>query len=858
MPLPPDELLALALSRPAEALRVARDVLASRPSAFEASVAHQACGLVLRDFGDIDEAVRELRTARRYAQKAGDPDREADVMASLGVALVHAGFTRRGLSALDAAVNRSVDKELLGRILIKRVNALLVLGRYDEALADAQEAVALTSAAQHPLWEARALTHRAAAYLGVGAVARADRDYARTEALFAEVGQEVEYASTRHERGIATFASGDVPTALAQLDDAQRRFRDLGAFEPELYVNRCTVLLAAGLSRDALADIDAAVARIEQLRGSATRRAELLLCAALAAYAADDFAGAAQRSVDALKLFRRQHRPWWTARAELVLLQARFAGDGDQSESSLRRAQRVAAELDELDSTRATEAHLLAGRLALARGEADVALPHLRSAAHARSRGLWTSSTGWLAQAMLCEGEARWRGMLAACDRGLHDVHVYLRTLGATELRVLATARGSALAGLALRHAVRRWNARELLRWSERWRAVALAVAPVRPPRDEDLATDLAALRHLTLRLDADAPAHLHRERRRLETAVRQRVLRTPRASANATAPFQSTELLEHLGSTDLIELTDVDGELYAVVAGRNQVRMHHVGSMAKAEYSLARALFALRRDSERQRTRPLDMEAIGARLEADLLNDATRLLHNGPVVVIPTGRLHAVPWAMLPSLRDRPISVAPSASAWLRARQAGPPDDARIVLVGGPRLSTGTTEVRRLAQQYPNATVLAEGTASVDRVMAAIDGAWLVHIAAHSTFRADSPLFSAIELDDGPLTVYDLERLHRAPYRVVLSSCNSAVGAPTGADELLGMVSSLISLGAAGIVATVVPVDDPTTVPLMLSLHDHLSGGSPLPQALAMARHSAADDVVARTTAASFLAFGV
>jgi hypothetical protein len=50
------------------------------------------------------------------------------------------------------------------------------------------------------------------------------------------------------------------------------------------------------------------------------------------------------------------------------------------------------------------------------------------------------------------------------------------------------------------------------------------------------------------------------------------------------------------------------------------------------------------------------------------------------------------------------------------------------------------------------------------EKVMAAIDGAWLVHMAAHGTFRADSPLFSAIELDDGPLTVYDLERLRRAP----------------------------------------------------------------------------------------------
>jgi CHAT domain-containing protein len=134
---------------------------------------------------------------------------------------------------------------------------------------------------------------------------------------------------------------------------------------------------------------------------------------------------------------------------------------------------------------------------------------------------------------------------------------------------------------------------------------------------------------------------------------------------------------------------------------------------------------------------------------------------------------------------------------------------------------------------------VLADGGAVAERVMAAMDGAWLVHVAAHGTFRADSPLFSAIELDDGPLTVYDLERLRRAPYRVLLSSCNSAIGVAVGADELLGLVSALISLGSAGVVASVVPVNDPATVPLMLALHDHLRAGSGLAEALALAQYA-------------------
>jgi CHAT domain-containing protein len=224
---------------------------------------------------------------------------------------------------------------------------------------------------------------------------------------------------------------------------------------------------------------------------------------------------------------------------------------------------------------------------------------------------------------------------------------------------------------------------------------------------------------------------------------------------------------------------------------------------------------------------------------------------------VVPTGKLHAVPWGLLPSLRERATAVTPSASAWLRARRAPRPDEDRVVLVGGPRLVTGDAEVRHLVRRYPDAMVLADGDATADRVMAAMDGAWLVHMAAHGTFRGDSPLFSAIELDDGPLTVYDLERLKQAPYRVVLSSCSSAIGVAVGADELLGLVSALISLGSAGVVASVVPVNDPATVPLMTALHDHLRAGSDLAGALTLARHAVSDDPVAQATAFSFIALG-
>jgi CHAT domain-containing protein len=115
------------------------------------------------------------------------------------------------------------------------------------------------------------------------------------------------------------------------------------------------------------------------------------------------------------------------------------------------------------------------------------------------------------------------------------------------------------------------------------------------------------------------------------------------------------------------------------------------------------------------------------------------------------------------------------------------------------------------------------------------------------------------LRLDDGPLTVHDLCRLQRAPYRLVLSSCESGVAAPTGADELLGLASALIPLGTAGLLASIVPVNDEESVPLMQIVHARLRAGDSLAAALRAGRVEAATSgrPLARATAASFVAFG-
>jgi CHAT domain-containing protein len=63
----------------------------------------------------------------------------------------------------------------------------------------------------------------------------------------------------------------------------------------------------------------------------------------------------------------------------------------------------------------------------------------------------------------------------------------------------------------------------------------------------------------------------------------------------------------------------------------------------------------------------------------------------------------------------------------------------------------------------------------------------------------------------------------------MVLPSCDSGVQASAGADELLGLVNSLLPLGTAGVIAAIVPLNDEATVPAMLALHQHLRAGRSL-----------------------------
>ena len=685
-------LLILAHSRPAEALARARGVLARQPPvpAATASVAHQAAGIALRDLGYPADGLAELRRALRSARASGQAQRQADVRASLGVTMVLAGRTAQGMAHLDSAalVARGV---LAGRVLMRRAGVLSLLGRRDQALCDLNQVVAILHRHRDFLWEARARSHRGLLLLEMGQTRRADADFSSAEQQFRLTGQEWEYATARHNRGLVAAASGHVPGALEFLAEAGRCYDQLGTPMLDVAIDRCAVLLSAGLAADAWAETDtAARGPGRDVRGS-TKFAELLYSCATAALAAGDPLAAADRAEQAARLFRRQRRERWSARTRLVLVRARHAG-GDTSPGAYRLACSVARQLDAMRADETPEAHLLAGQLALLRGAAARAEDHLAAAARPRRGGpALTRSRAWLARALLCQLRGQQPQMLAACRRGLAILAEHQQMLGASELRAAVTAHGRELAAIGQRAALDCGNSRQLLAWSERWRATASATRPARLPRDGELARDLSALREVGRRLDHDLVAAaqvpaLRRERARLEAAVRARILRTPGTAAARSRPFTVPALLRALGSAVLIELIELDGTLHAVTVRRSGIRVHTVGSAADAAREVDFARFLLGLAHGRPVADPGQALADAGRLlEQALLGPAAAGLDAGPVVIVPPGRLNAIPWGLLPVLRGRPVSVSPSAAAWLRASSAPEPGHRGVTLVAGP-----------------------------------------------------------------------------------------------------------------------------------------------------------------------------
>jgi hypothetical protein len=347
-----------------------------------------------------------------------------------------------------------------------------------------------------------------------------------------------------------------------------------------------------------------------------------------------------------------------------------------------------------------------------------------------------------------------------------------------------------------------------------------------------------------------------------LEREIRDRSRSAPGATAEqAPAPVGVPALAAQLGSTALIELVVLDGSLHALTVVDGRTRLRRLGSVSEMVALLDQIGFALHRlirwtTTGRAASAALRLLRHAASQLDEILLRPLAEIGDRSIVIVPTGRLQCLPWAVLPSCRGRPVTVSSSSTLWHRAASSDLGGPGHLVAAAGPTLPGASTEARAVADVHGIRPLLPPES-TVDAVLMAMDGAALVHLAAHGRLAAHNPLFSDLLLADGPLLAYDLEKLEQAPHTVVLAACDSARSVVCAGDELLGLSASFVSQGTTQLIASMLPVLDAETAPVMIAFHRLVAGGRAPAVALAEAQQQTTDDLAAMAAGAGFVCLG-
>ena len=373
----------------------------------------------------------------------------------------------------------------------------------------------------------------------------------------------------------------------------------------------------------------------------------------------------------------------------------------------------------------------------------------------------------------------------------------------------------------------------------EQARHLTQQVVPLRPPPDPDLAADLAELR--MMRADdsewmSDPRAVTIRERAR-----ERQWTQTGRARLQERVSLG--DLQDALDEqTALVAYVYTGDSLTALVVTRARADLVPLHDVPEAR----RALPGLRADldmSASVRTGPMrqvvqrSLDSRLATLSSALLDEPARVAGTRRLVVTAPGVLSGIPWAMLPGMRGRVFTLAPSATRWAAVRESPRPSPvARVGFAVGPRVARGEEEVAVAASAWAEARILPADDATVDAVTDIAADVDVLHVAAHGRHAVDNPLFSGIELADGALFGYDIDRMPRVPETVVLSACEVGRSSVRWGEEAIGMTRIWLHAGVRDVVATPVIVADDVACELLGAMHEGLAAGEPPAEALAAA----------------------
>ncbi|GAB3006736.1 CHAT domain-containing protein [Saccharothrix stipae] len=375
----------------------------------------------------------------------------------------------------------------------------------------------------------------------------------------------------------------------------------------------------------------------------------------------------------------------------------------------------------------------------------------------------------------------------------------------------------------------------EVLQVTEQARLAASRSSVKRTPTPalNDLLTEMRYLaRELSLSTRSSveqSTLHTRLERLRVDAALLGWTEKSPDVVSAA-------DLRHALGNRILVSFTVSRDELSALVIASNAAHIVSLGPpdvTAEAAARLRADLSALALD-EAQRGPVGSVLRASAQKAARWLDDAlvkplVGLIGDHDLVILPAWALHTVPWGCLASLSNRSIVVAPSATMW--ATREHPRDDGRVVVVAGPHASPDVTQ---LVHHHAHADLFTGDRATGASVLAAMDGARLVHLAVHASNQHENTALSAIQLVDRAVFAHEFVELARPPEIVVLDGPSVGAEWRYGRQHEFGLADGLLRAGVRTVVVAAGDVGVAAGAEAMRDIHTALAQGESPARAVA------------------------
>ena len=555
----------------------------------------------------------------------------------------------------------------------------------------------------------------------------------------------------------------------------------------------------------------------------------------------------------------------------------RFQASGSEEFANAARAVRTEARIglgmataDDLETMRhiaeisqgrlSIDARLAASEVALFLGLADAAEHEAELVAEVAPRhGLATVLRLEFVRARINELNGDHDQTVARAEGALGMIEDHVLAFGSTDLAVAARTHGSAIGMVGLRGGLNNGDASGIFGMVDRMRTLGSRTRTQEAPEIRDLLMRYRQARRADLErsiLEADR-WHGEGESAVLERRIRELAF-TSRSDNESTKLTTIETVQDSLGRSEMLTFFEVGDELHRLYLSSGSIELTTIGSAsesldatAKVRMQLASALESATLDATSLRRLSRSLEALSERMFAGLAADR-------PLVLIPPESTFGIPWRLLPALESRTMLVNASPSAWMRAQSIDRPTGSRgsTVFVAGPFPAAAASEIADLGELINGSMCLAGEHATAKAVLDAIGNCSRIHFATHGTARADNPLFSSLELHDGPITLYELQD-QPAPAEVILSSCSVGRARSYPGGLAIGMPAVLLAGGARTVVAAEVDVPDEPTRKVMMALYEHLEMDLDPAGALSAATASFIPGSTEHLTAAAFTAYG-